>query len=107
MKPLLPTLKEKKRYLVYSLASEKPIRSDGAVVEHIAKTLGVFDGARAGVMSVRYDATKQIGILRMTHTSVDIIKASLLTLREINATKVRLATIGVSGILAKTTRFEV
>ncbi|RME32240.1 hypothetical protein D6789_00265 [Candidatus Woesearchaeota archaeon] len=107
MKPLLPTMKEKKRYLVYELISKEPLkgRPQHDVISHLRKTLGVFDCARAGVQAVAWDHERQIGTLRVSHRSVDTVKAALLLLTDIKGTKVIPKTRGVSGILKKTARF--
>jgi len=107
MKPLLPTLRAKKRYVVYELLSEKSLSGDldRAVTSHLRRTLGLWDSARAGIIPVRYDRERQQGILRVSSKAVDKVKASLLLLTTINGTRVIPRVRGVSGILKKTERF--
>jgi len=107
MKPLLPTLKEQKRYIVYELLSTQPIAGgDRAVLNHLHSTLGLFDGAKAGILPVKYDEKLQTGVLRVTTTSVDKVKSSLLLLTKVNNTEIIPRVRGVSGILNKTSRFQ-
>ncbi len=108
MKPLLPTMKERKRYLVYELISKEPLRENPqhVVISHLNKTLGVFGSARAGILPVSWDAERQIGTLRVAHVAVDAVKAALLLLKDIKGIKVIPRTRGVSGILKKTARFR-
>ena len=106
MKPLLPTLKEKKRYIVYTIKSEKPITS-ASIVKELHKTLGLFESAKAGLQDIKYDKKKQQGILRCELSSVDKVRAALTLVQHIAETKVRITTIGVSGILNKTERFTI
>jgi ribonuclease P/MRP protein subunit POP5 len=106
MKPLLPTLKEKKRYVVYELISDEPLKGgDADVLAHLRATLGLFDGAKAGLLPVRYDAEIQTGVLRCSTASVDKVKAALLLLKTVKGIPVIPHVRGVSGILNKTTRF--
>lgn len=105
MKPLLPTLKERKRYLVYELLSERPVRGgERAVLDHLRSALGLFDGAKAGILPVRYDQERQTGILRVAHGSVDKVKGALLLLTAADVPVIPRVR-GVSGILKKTGRF--
>lgn len=106
MKPLLPTLKEKKRYVVYELLSEQPVHGgEKAVLEHLQRTLGLFDGAKAGILPLRYDEKLQTGIIRVSNASVDKVKAAILLLTKVNGLTVIARIRGVSGILDKTGRF--
>ncbi len=107
MKPLLPTLKERKRYIVYELLSQKSLgrAPEQAVLDHLRARLGLFDSAKAGILPVRYDQKTQSGILRVSHASVDKVKAALLLLTTIGSQQVIPRVRGVSGILKKTERF--
>jgi RNase P/RNase MRP subunit POP5 len=107
MRPLLPTLKEKKRYVVYELITERPLAGspEAEIINHLKATLGLFDAAKAGILPVKYDGKSQSGVLRVSHTSVDKVKASLLLLKTIGGTQVIPRVRGVSGILGKTKRF--
>ncbi len=107
MKPVRPTLREKKRYLVYELLSERPLPRDAdrAVHQHLRATLGLFDGAKAGLVPVKYDAPSQAGILRVSVAGTDKAKAALLLLGSVDGQPVIPRVRGVSGILAKTARF--
>ena len=107
MKPLLPTLKERKRYLVYELLSTKALAGapDKDVLSHLRTTLGMFDGAKAGILPVSYDRKTQTGVLRVSHAQVDKVKACLLLLTRAGKQEVVPRVRGVSGILKKTARF--
>ena len=106
MKPLLPTLKETKRYVVYELISERPVTGgEREVLRHLHITLGLFDDAKAGILPVRYDEQAQVGVLRVAHTSVDKVKAALLLLTNVQGVPILPRVRGVSGILQKTERF--
>lgn len=107
MKPLLPTLKEKKRYIVYELITERPLNGspEAEILGHLRGVLGLFDGAKAGLLPVRYDEKTQTGVLRVATGSVDKVKASLLLCKTVQDAPVIPRVRGVSGILNKTDRF--
>ncbi len=107
MKPLLPTLKERKRYVVYRIVTAHPLRRDisGELLRHLEQLLGVFGMAQAGILSVRYDSETQTGVLRVAHAQLAQVKAALLMIGHLGTTKVCVRTLGVSGILRKTQRF--
>ena len=102
MKPLLPTMRETKRYLVYELLSEQPLgNAQAEVVKHARQALGLFDSAKAGIVPVRYDEAVQAGVLRVAHTSVDKVKAALLLLTEVRGKPVIARVRTVSGMVGK------
>ena len=67
--PFRPTLKERKRYVVYEPAD------DTQVTNAFKELFGIRGVARAGVQSVETDNNKSI--LRVAHTSVDELKAAI------------------------------
>jgi len=107
MKPLLPTLKEKKRYVKYQIITATPLRRDvsGELLDRVTTLLGVFGTAEAGLLSIRYDPETQTGILRTSVKALPKIKVALLMTTFLGRTKVCIRTLGVSGILKKTERF--
>lgn len=103
LKPILPTLKEKKRYLVYEVLSEKKIELDLSreIVKKTTTLLGIFDSAKAGIQSVEYDKKHQRGVLRVTVKEVDKLKTTLALISQLNDEEITIRTLGVSGILKK------
>jgi RNase P/RNase MRP subunit POP5 len=106
MKPLLPTHKERQRYIVYEVitAHTNDDISD-ALLQRIAELLGVFGMADAGVLSVAYDTATKTGILRVNHDQVHRVSAALTMVTHLGRTPAIVRTRGVSGILAKSKRF--
>ncbi|MBN1377235.1 hypothetical protein JW949_02780 [Candidatus Woesearchaeota archaeon] len=102
-KPLLPTLKEKKRYIVYRIISERKINKDVSkdIIDKINSYLGVFEGAKAGIMNVTYNKNKQAGILKVSNKKLKETKSSISLINELNKQKVIITNIYVSGILKK------
>lgn len=107
-KPLLPTLRERKRYLVYRVHSDTPL--DGrtvakAITSEAMSYLGVKGFSEAGLIPLhdKWDADSQTGIIRVTHTSVEPLKAALTFVRRIDGQDVIVRSVSVSGILKKAT----
>ena len=103
IKPIIPALKEKKRYLVYEIISDSPISKDVSeeIVKKSKEFLGVFDSAKAGIQHVDYDVKTQRGVIRVAVKSLDKMKTSLALINQLNDEEASIRTIGVSGILKK------
>ncbi len=108
MKPLLPTLKEKKRYVKYQVITASPLRRDVSdeLLQRLRRTLGVFGSAEAGLLSIHYDTRTQTGVLRTSVAALPKVRAALLLTTFLSRTRVAIRTLGVSGILKKTDRFK-
>ena len=107
MKPLLPTLKERQRYIAYEAITAHAMHQDisEALLQRLSEILGVFGMAEAGILSVSYDQATQTGILRCNHDQVIKVKTALLMTTHLGRTQVLIRTRGVSGILDKVKRF--
>ena len=108
MKPLLPVLRERKRYVAFEILTEdgkKPSFKDvsNAIWQGVLAYIGQLGAARAGihVLAERYNPEKMRGIVRVAHTSLDEFRASLTMIREIAGSPVIVRSVGVSGILKK------
>lgn len=105
MKPkiLLPSLKEKKRYLAFELVSEDRIAFEKvkqAIKMEMHNLIGDIGMAKAGLMFLD-DWKNNKGILRINNKSVNEAKAALTMIKEIDDKKAIVKSIGVSGILNK------
>ena len=107
LKPLLPSLREKKRYLVFELISKERISDcntvSKAIMEHSLQLLGLLGIVKAGiiVLNNKWNSALQRGIIKVSHKYVDALKAALMLTNKINDTEVIFKSIGVSGILNK------
>ena len=107
LKPLLPTLKEKKRYLAFEIVSKSKIKAFSEVSKAIWASTLSFAGTKGAagmgiwVLPEKYNATKQTGLIRVEHRSLDELKASLALIKEIEGQPVIVRSKGASGILAK------
>lgn len=109
LKTLLPTLKEKKRYLAFEIVSKSEIgNSNLAKAEILAKSkefLGVLGSAKAGIQILKYNKDSQKGIIRVNHNHVDHLRSALMFIDKIDNKNTTVKTIGVSGILKKAEKY--
>ena len=107
LKPLLPTLREKKRYLAFEVLSKAKIMDfdtvSNAILHTSAEFLGQLGVSKAGllILSDKWDKNSQRGIIRVSHKHVDNLKAALTMMDKINDDDVIVKSVGVSGILNK------
>ncbi len=110
MKPMLPSLREKKRYLVFEILPEnKEVKITSffdvnrAVWDACLAFLGELGTSKAGIMLLKdkWDAKKQRGIVRVDRKYVDHVKTSLALVKKVNGEKALIRCIGVSGVLGK------
>mgnify|MGYP001570940598 FL=1 len=107
LKPVLPSLREKKRYLVFEVISKEKINDANKVsnaVWHCSlQFLGQLGAAKAGIMvlSNKWDQKLQRGIIKVSHKHVDAVKAALAFADKIDNNDVIFRSLGVSGILRK------
>ncbi|MEM3127035.1 MAG: Rpp14/Pop5 family protein [Candidatus Woesearchaeota archaeon] len=110
VKPLLPSLKERKRYLGFKVISNEKITDSEAVSreiwEKVLENMGTFEAAKAGVwvLSESYDKKDQTGVIRVNNKYVDQLKASLMFVEKIEDKDVVIKSINVSGMLNKAKR---
>lgn len=103
MKPLPPSLREKNRYIVYEVCSESglhPREVGRAVQDAGVRVMGEFGMAAAGMVMLP-DWKHARGMLKVRHYYVDAVKASFLTIQEIQGKKAEVRSVGVSGMLGK------
>jgi len=104
-KPLLPTLRERKRYLAFEVQSETPISGTEAQSQILAEAyrfLGELDMAEAGIWYIdeKWDAKKQRGIFRVADTHLDKLRAVLTLVDRMKNQEVLVRSIGASGMIS-------
>ena len=110
LKPLLPSLREKKRYLVYEIIAKNTLSSYQQVADTINYTalqfLGELGYGNAGVMLLndQWDSEMQRGIIKVSHLYVEHLRTALMLINSINNEEVIVRTVGISGILKKAKR---
>ena len=107
MRPLLPTWRERKRYIAYEVitATQTPRDLSVPLLERLGELLGAFGTAEAGLLSVQYDPGTQTGILRAAHTAVGKVRVCLLMVTHLGRQEVLIRPLGISGALAGARRF--
>ncbi|MBL7054584.1 hypothetical protein ISS05_02410 [Candidatus Woesearchaeota archaeon] len=107
IKPISPSLREKKRYLAFEVVSKQKIEGFKGVSESIMNSglmfLGQLGMAKAGaiILKDKWNQEMQRGIIRVNHKQVDNLKAALAFVEKIDDKKVIVQSVGVSGILKK------
>src|SRR3989338_10394629 len=97
-KALTPSLREKKRYLVYEVISENLFSCGdlkGVIITEFKELFGLDGLSRAGLEFIEYKDNK--GILRVSTKGLDMLRSSLCLVRKINKEDVILRSLGVSG----------
>ena len=106
IKGLMPSLKEKKRYLAVKV--EFVDTSDNnrllgrplhELVEKIRIFLGFKGASEAGLLPVSF--ANGVAIIRVSHNYLDEVRASLLFIRELASCKVILRSLKASGMINK------
>ena len=107
LKPVLPSSREKKRYLAFEVISKEKIRDFSHVSEAIWSSslqfLGQLGTAKAGIIPLenKWNQEKQRGIIKISHKHVDNVKAALLFAQKAGGKDVIFRSLGVSGVLRK------
>ena len=81
LKPLLPALKEKKRYLAFHIISDEKISFNQAAIQINSKAnevLGILESAKAGINILKetWNPKTQKGIIRVNNKYVHHLKSS-------------------------------
>lgn len=105
---LLPSLRQKKRYVVFEIHSSKAF-SYSEVREEAEEALWQFLGqwglAKAGVMFVKEKYKNQRFILKVNHTMIDECKTALMLIKKIKNIPVIPRSVVVSGTLKKASSY--
>lgn len=111
IKPVLPSLREKKRYLTFEILSKSKIKDfsqvSGAIWNDLLSFIGELGAAKAGIiiMQDKYNANNQKGIIRVNHKYVDKLRASLSLVKQIDGKEVIIRSLTVSGMLNKAAKY--
>ena len=110
LKPVLPSLREKKRYVAFEVVGKRnvPFSSVSKALWlsllSFAGDVGVA-GAGVSILEDSWNENSQRGVVRVAHTAQDLVKASLIFVTDIDGENVVLRSLGSSGILAKARAF--
>ncbi|OIO61960.1 hypothetical protein COY26_01155 [Candidatus Woesearchaeota archaeon CG_4_10_14_0_2_um_filter_33_10] len=107
IKPVLPSLREKKRYLVFEIISKKDIKSFSEVSSLIWQSslsfLGEIETAKAGiwVLPDKWNQKKQMGMIKVNNKYVDKLKTVLALIKSFKKQQIFVKSVGVSGMINK------
>jgi len=106
IKPLMPTLKEKKRYLAFEVISDEKIdfrQAENQILSKSKEFLGALGSAKAGINILKdcWNPEKQRSIIRVDHKWVHQLKSCFLFINKIDGKNAVIKSIGLSGILKK------
>ena len=107
IKPLLPSLREKKRYLAYEVMSNHrfndAVHVSKAILDASNEFLGALGMAKGGMIPLndQWNEEMQKGIMRVNNKHVDDLKASLIFVKNMEGKEVIVKSVGASGILKK------
>jgi len=110
MPPIKPTMREKKRYVLFALESEAPLNEETVkrgTYAALISFLGEYGASLASPKFIGYRASDNLGVLRCDHEEVEKVKAALALCRTIDGKKVAFRLKKVSGtILSLNSGFE-
>jgi|SRR3989338_10913039 len=101
MKSLLPSLREKKRYMAFEIISKNEIKENeikDAIKKSALETLGTINYGKAGIKIIK---TGKKGIVKVSNKFVNHMKVAMMLIKNINNEKVTFRVNKVSGILNK------
>jgi ribonuclease P/MRP protein subunit POP5 len=107
LKAVLPSLREKKRYLAFEIVSDGKIADKQAVFSAIKRAwqsyLGELEAGKAGIMLLGecYNDEKQRGLIRVKAGYLDKLRASLCYVKEIDGRQAIVRSVYASGIIKK------
>lgn len=104
MRYILPSLRERRRYLLFELLSEREIDKRAFVQELLGSIYSLYGDLGMSKIKVRlimYRASEEraVGILRCAHDKVEEIRAALACIHSITGTRVGIRVIKTSGTI--------
>lgn len=104
LKPILPSLKEKKRYLSFEVIADKNVSAESAakaVSQSTLQFLGTLEAGKAGIMFFKDKYNSNTGVIKTGHKYVDKVRSALALITKIDDTDVVVRTRIVSGTMKK------
>ena len=101
----MPSMREKKRYLHYEVASEGDCTSEEVKQEiqrAVEQFLGVYGCAQAGIQYI--ENTAKQGVIKVNVKQVNQVKTALALIKTMNQSKAMVKTTNVSGMINKVKR---
>jgi len=104
LKILLPTVREKERYIAFQIISEEPITYadlEAAVWNTVLDFFGEYGTSRTSMWLIKnlYDEQKQVGVIRCNNESVAAVLAVLGLISRLGDIRVIVKILKVSGTI--------
>src|SRR3989339_775102 len=97
MKKIMPSLREKNRYIAYTIKTSK------AMYDEIVRKLGELEAAKASLL-ILDDFKEGKGIIKVNNKYKDKVISALMLINELEGSNVNIETQGVSGTIKKLRR---
>ena len=109
LNPLPSTLRERHRYLVFEILSQKDFDLSvvvNAVWNAVLQLIGELGTSRSSLWIANnlYDKKKRRGVIRCNHTSVEEVRAAISSIRQIQNEPVIIRILGVTGTIKSAKR---
>jgi len=106
MRPLLPSLKENKRYVLFKVHSDAAVNKSqcsDAISSAVLRFLGELGCAKAGITFIKenYDPAEKTGIIRVNTKYIDELKVSIGSIKQIGPHNATFDVVKVSGNIGK------
>ena len=109
LKAVLPSLRERKRYVVFEILSEKKImdayKIQMAIEQAMLHYAGAQGAASAGMIFLKEAYKDNLGMVKVSNIAVDTLKGALTFITHIENDEVIIRSKGVSGSIKKTDKF--
>ena len=92
----------KRRYLALKVVSEQPVKERDvmdAVWNAVLKLFGEYGASQANLSLMETDPQRKFPVVRCSHTALEMVRASIASITEINGKPAVIQVIGVSGTL--------
>ena len=104
MKPILPTLKENPRYVLFKIKSSFNYSKTDAekhIMFDCKRFLGELGIAKSGIKFMSFDKTSQLGVIRTNSKYLDETKSALTLIKKLCSKNAKIDVLKISGILNK------
>lgn len=106
IKPLLPTLRQKKRYIAYKVIADKKLSQkdiENAIYGKTKEMYGTIGLSDIGIMffKEKFNAEKQAGFFKVNHNKINQIRSVFPFIESINNEKAVVECITASGSMKK------
>ncbi|MFP4118195.1 MAG: Rpp14/Pop5 family protein [Candidatus Woesearchaeota archaeon] len=105
-KPLLPSLREKKRYLVYEVLSDQDfdaVELSGSIKDNYSDLYGVKGVSEAGLLFPKggFDKKRNRGIIRVADGFLDELRSSFVFISGINGKNAIVRSVIATGMMKR------